>query len=142
MEFEPSDTVIELRGTAKRKKENSQKRRGTAVAARKGLRFGKGIYLGNLSPSQDRMPCPSLSLNDSRIEVSCWTKIYDLRQERQISIRTGLADKTRIKSKPSTRNSLEIIDGHEPICTNFITNSSEPSPLLLRKSKAGRELGN
>ncbi len=142
MEFEPSDTMIGLRGTAQRKKENSRKRRVAAVAARKDLRFGKGICLGNLSPSQDRMPCPSLGLNGSRIEMSCWTTIYDLRLARQISTTTGLADKTEIKSKPSIGNYLKIVDGYEPIYTNFITNSSELSPLLLRKSKEERELGN
>ena len=142
MEFDPSDTIAGLRGTAQQEYEISKIGNIAALAVGEDLGLGKGICRGNLSPSHDGMPTRSLWPNSNSLKKLSWTMVLDLRVAWEMLHPTGLADKTRIKSKPNIEKPMKGVERNNLTYQNFKTGEVRSRHLKLWNKKEERELGN
>ena len=142
MESDPSGKIAGLRGTAQHEYEVSRNGNIAALAVGEDLGLGKGICRGNLSPSHDGMPTLSLWSNSNSLKKLSWTMVLDLRVAWEMSHPTGLADKTRIKSKPFIVKPMKGVERSDLIYQNFKTGEVGSRDLELRNTKEERELGN
>ena len=142
MEFDPSGTVAGLRGTAQQEHEVSKNDNIAALAVGEDLGLGKGIYRGNLSPSHDGMPTHSFWSNNNSLKKLSWTIVLDLRVAWEMLHPTGLADKTRIKSKRFIDKPMKGIERSDLLYQNLKTREVGSRDLKLWNTKEGRELGN
>ncbi len=142
MEFDPSGTIAGLRGTAQQEYEISKIGNIAALAVGEDLGLGKGICRGNLSPSHDGMPTHSLWPNSNSLKKLSWTMVLDLRVAWEMLHPTGLADKTRIKSKPNIEKPMKGVERSNLTYQNFKTGEVRSRHLKLWNKKEERELGN
>ena len=142
MEFDPSGTIAGLRGTAQQEYEVSKIGNIAALAVGEDLGLGKGICRGNLSPSHDGMPTHSLWPNSNSLKKLSWTMVLDLRVAWEMLHPTGLADKTRIKSKPNIEKPMKGVERSNLTYQNFKTGEVRSRHLKLWNKKEERELGN
>ena len=142
MEFDPSGTIAGLRGTAQQEYEVSRNGNIAALAVGEDLGLGKGICRGNLSPSHDGMPTHSLWPNSNSLKKLSWTMVLDLRVAWEMLHPTGLADKTRIKSKPNIEKPMKGVERSNLTYQNFKTGEVRSRHLKLWNKKEERELGN
>ena len=142
MEFDPSGTIAGLRGTAQQEYEISKIDNIAALAVGEDLGLGKSICRGNLSPSHDGMPTHSLWSNSNSLKKLSWTMVLDLRVAWEMLHPTGLADKTRIKSKPYIEKPMKGVERSNLIYQNCKTGEVRSRHLKLWNKKEERELGN
>ena len=142
MEFDPSGTIAGLRGTTQQEYEISKIGNIAALAVGEDLGLGKGICRGNLSPSHDGMPTHSLWPNSNSLKKLSWTMVLDLRVAWEMLHPTGLADKTRIKSKPNIEKPMKGVERSNLTYQNFKTGEVRSRHLKLWNKKEERELGN
>ena len=142
MESDPSGKIAGLRGTAQQEHEVSRNGNIAALAVGEDLGLGKGICRGNLSPSHDGMPTHSLWPNSNSLKKLSWTMVLDLRVAWEMLHPTGLADKTRIKSKPNIEKPMKGVERSNLTYQNFKTGEVRSRHLKLWNKKEERELGN